>query len=139
MAQGPESRLWQSLKRSMPKTWTAHRIENRSGGGLPDVFVNADGLPFWVELKVINLTRVKISPHQIAWHFSFFRNKGLSFFLVQDPRSRFIHALRGCESRNLASKPLLENDIFGSYKDRAEMWSDLGAAARDHYISIFEN
>jgi hypothetical protein len=44
------------------------RIENRHGGGVPDVHGLIDKLPFWAELKVTKLQHLKISPHQVAWH-----------------------------------------------------------------------
>jgi hypothetical protein len=38
------------------------RIENRHGGGVPDVHGLIDKLPFWAELKVTKLQHLKISP-----------------------------------------------------------------------------
>lgn len=44
-----------------------------------------DGVPVWLELKIIKSGRVRISKSQIAWHLGHTRCKGVSFFLLHDP------------------------------------------------------
>ena len=68
MSQGPEARFWKSVRSSLPNKAFSTRIENKHGGGVPDVHVVWEGLPFWLELKVTKKHAVKVSPHQIAWH-----------------------------------------------------------------------
>ena len=48
---GPESNLWKSMKKSLPTNMLADRIENRQGGGIPDLDMMVDGISFKVELK----------------------------------------------------------------------------------------
>ena len=108
MSQTPEGRFWQALRRAMPKDWTAQRIENRTGGGVPDVYFNARGLPFWAELKVITSSKVRVRPHQIAWHTSQNRKYGLSFSLVQHLETRHVYLVRGSQALDLATKSLSE-------------------------------
>ena len=37
MSKGMESNLWKQMKRNLPSNMIATRIENRNGGGIPDV------------------------------------------------------------------------------------------------------
>ena len=64
----PETKFWHELKRITPQiTWT--RIENTGSFGTPDLLgYNANGHFFTVELKVIRINSVRLSPHQIAFH-----------------------------------------------------------------------
>lgn len=39
------------MKRNLPPKTQATRIENRHGGGVPDLFLTMWGFPVWVELK----------------------------------------------------------------------------------------
>jgi hypothetical protein len=51
MSQGPEAKFWKSVRASLPNKAFATRIENKHGGGVPDVHVVWDGLPFWLEVR----------------------------------------------------------------------------------------
>jgi len=68
---------------NLPKKSFATRIENKHGGGVPDVHVIWDGLSFWLELKVTKANAVRVTPHQVAWHMAYYARGGKSFFLVQ--------------------------------------------------------
>ena len=92
----------------MPKKTFATRIENKHGGGVPDVHILWDGIPFWFELKVAKYERVKVSPHQVAWHMAYFARGGLSFFLVKHPSSRSIFLFEGNKGPELVEKSLFE-------------------------------
>ena len=80
-----EQSLWKLLKQNLPKKTHCERIENRSGEGMPDVYLCMDGVPVWLELKLTKNNRVKVSKSQIAWHCSHSRCGGVSFFLANDP------------------------------------------------------
>ena len=84
----PEQNLWKSLKQYLPKKTHVNRIENRSGSGMPDVYLVMDGVACFVELKVINKNKVKISEAQTAWHLSHARCGGVSFFLLRGARDK---------------------------------------------------
>ena len=75
-----ESKFYNELKRITPQiTWT--RIENTSVSGTPDLLgYNDSGHYFTVELKVTRSNKVKLSPHQIAYHITHPKN---SFILVK--------------------------------------------------------
>ena len=73
------------MKQNLPKKTHFERIENRSGEGMPDVYLCMNGVPVWLELKIVKNNRVSLSKSQIAWHSSHFRCKGVSFFLLHCP------------------------------------------------------
>ena len=81
-----ERKLYEKLKRNCNKiSWI--RLENLSLSGTPDLLgYNANGHFFTVELKVTKSNKVRLSPHQIAFHVKHPKN---SFILVEalDPRS----------------------------------------------------
>ena len=76
----PEQKFWHELKKSTPKiTWT--RLENRSAFGTPDLLGYNNNCNFFtVELKVTSTNRVRLSPHQKAFHVKHPRN---SFIMVK--------------------------------------------------------
>ena len=88
MSKGPEANFWNSIRSNLPKNCHATRIENKHGGGVPDVHAVWDGLPFWLELKIANSNAVKVSPHQIAWNAAYWARGGASFFLVKRSSTR---------------------------------------------------
>jgi len=111
------------------------RIENRHGGGVPDVHVLWDGMPFWVELKVSKTNKVKLSPHQVAWHTAYWARGGLSFFLVKSLSSSYIHLIQGSEAVDLVQKPLSE--VQGSmFAGAGPMVEALRGVVFDHYAGV---
>ena len=77
---GPEARLYKKLKNvSKDIVWT--RLENQSLFGTPDLLgYNSKCTFFTVELKVANGNKVRLSPHQVSFHFLHPKN---SFVLVE--------------------------------------------------------
>ena len=65
---GPESKLYQKFKKATPSIlW--NRIENLSIPGMPDTLAyNKYNTFFTVEFKVTKSNKVRLSPHQVAWH-----------------------------------------------------------------------
>ena len=84
------------MRKSLPKKTFATRIENKHGGGIPDVHVVWNGIPFWVELKVASGTRIKLTPNQVAWNAAYWARGGLNFILVKDPVSKLLLLFDGC-------------------------------------------
>ena len=101
MAQKAETLLWNRLKAKIPKHWNTTRIENRYGGGIPDVHVCAEGSAFWVELKITKGNRVNISSHQVAWNYAYYKSGGVSFFLVHPLSSPNLYLFGGDQGRGL--------------------------------------
>lgn len=95
MSKGPEANFWNSIRSNLPKNCHATRIENKHGGGVPDVHAVWDGLPFWLELKVSKSNAIKVSPHQIAWHAAYWARGGSSFFLVKRSLTRELLLFEG--------------------------------------------
>ena len=116
----------------MPKKSLATRIENKHGGGIPDVHLLMDGLPIWIELKVTNANAVKLSPHQVAWHTAYWARGGLSFILVKILGSRSLFLFRGSEALPLARGGVSEAQ--GSrFEGLAPCFSALRLASLEHY------
>jgi len=106
MTQKPETLLWNNLRANFPKSWHTTRIENRFGGGIPDVHICAEGLPFWLELKVTKTNRVNVSAHQVAWNFAYCKSGGVSFFLVKALEQSNLYLFDGSRGRELAEHGL---------------------------------
>ena len=99
---------------------------------MPDVYIIWEGLPIWLELKVITTNAVKLSSQQVAWHTAHSHAGGLSFFLVKSTKDRGLFLFEGCHGRLVASEGVSCGQ--GSrFEDRESMWEGLRAAARDHY------
>ena len=77
---GPETKLYKKLRKSCKDiSWI--RIENLSSLGTPDLLgYNNSGTFFTVELKCTKGNKIKISPHQIAFHKTHPKN---TFILVE--------------------------------------------------------
>ena len=77
---GPERKLYQKIKKNITSiSWI--RLENLSLSGTPDLLgYNTSGHFFTVELKVTRSNKVRLSPHQIAFHV---RHPNNSFILVE--------------------------------------------------------
>ena len=132
MSKGPESNFWNTIRQNLPKNAHATRIENVHGGGVPDVHVVWDGLPFWMELKVTKGNAVKVSPHQVAWHMAYFARGGLSFFLVKSLSTKDVYSFEGDQGSNL-----LRGGVSAAHGTRfanpAALFQSLRPRLRSHY------
>jgi len=83
---GPEAKLWKTLKPLLEaeKCMTT-RIENRHGGGLPDVCISSPFGIFMIELKISQNFSVGLSDMQIAYNTLLTHKHGLSFILAEAP------------------------------------------------------
>ena len=95
-----ESKFYNELKRITPQIrWT--RIENTSVSGTPDLLgYNDSGRYFTVELKVTRSNKVKLSPHQIAYHITHPKN---SFILVKSLAASTVILYEGSSVRDLVA------------------------------------
>jgi hypothetical protein len=109
MTQKPETLFWNKLKEKIPPEWHVTRIENRYGGGIPDVYICAEGCSFWIELKVTKTNRINISSHQVAWSYAHYRSGGVSFFLVHPLSSPNLYLFGGDHGRGLVVNGLHTN------------------------------
>ena len=115
-----ESNFWKTVKRNLPSDCHSTRIENRNGGGVPDVHIVWNGFAFWIELKVCKGNKVLLSPHQIAWNSAYCRKGGVSFILVKDPRDKHLYLFEG----NRASE-LFDKGIGTKYLYRGSCFKEL--------------
>jgi hypothetical protein len=87
-----EQRLYDSLKRNVPRGWWLQRIENVMEAGMPDVLVTMPGRQAWVELKSprakkrgtsLLLGTEGLSIAQINWHSKAVALDVLAYILVR--------------------------------------------------------
>lgn len=137
MAAGPEARLWGALRRHLPEGWSPYRIEQRAGGGFPDVLLMANGLPVLLELKVLVGKKVKLRPEQVAFNYRFSRERGLSFVLASPPdrRKPIFFLMKGSEVMNLDHNPRIEDHVPG-LEGYDALWLALGDAVLEHYSGL---
>ena len=90
--------------------WT--RIENRHGGGIPDLNGLYDGRDFWVELKITTTNKVRLSPTQISWHYNRGLYDGRSFILVKNTKTKEIKLFNNTDVRKLALEGFQSNSLI---------------------------
>ena len=123
-----EKNLWLRVKKNLPHVCYATRIENRMGGGVPDVYIIWNGLAIWIELKITKDNKIRLSSNQIAWNTKHSLKKGLSYILVQRVGEGSLFLFRGEDARQLAidgltMEPIIRvsgsgfGDIFGAIRD----------------------
>ena len=119
-----ESKFYNELKRITPQiTWT--RVENTSVSGTPDLlgYLNS-GRYFTVELKVTRSNKVKLSPHQIAYHVTHPKN---SFILVKSLDQRSVILYPGSAVRDLVAWGLELEALCLGLEACASWFTELGA------------
>ena len=89
---GPEAKLYQKLRKSIPEiSWI--RLENISLHGTPDLLgYNNSGHFFTLELKVTRGNKIRLSPHQIAFHV---RHPNNTFICIEHLGSGTVKLFRG--------------------------------------------
>ena len=133
MAKGPEANFWTSLRHNLPKNSFANRIENKAGGGIPDVHMMIDGLPFWVELKVSKGSAVSVSGPQVAWHVANWAHGGLSFFLVKTLGPNNIYLYPGSKAPELAREGLRSEAHIAVFSRTNQVVEGLRPCVFAHY------
>ena len=100
----PEQKFYEKIKRKFKKfipTISWIRLENLSLSGTPDLLgYNNSGHFFTVELKVTKSNKVRLSPHQIAFHVKHPNN---SFILVEHLGSGTVKLFEGTMVRELVA------------------------------------
>ena len=99
----PERKFWLEVKKNTPEiTWT--RIENLALPGVPDLLgYNKHQHFFTVELKVTRGNKIRLSPHQIAFHVQHPKN---TFILVKSLATRDWKLYEGKVIRELVARGL---------------------------------
>ena len=105
------------LKNSNIVKWS--RVESKTSPGIPDLhgfFVDPKdqlGYTFWLELKLTKHNKVAITSKQIAWHYHYYKNGGMSFICVKtllQRGARIYTGQRGSELAQMGAK--LEPDMI---------------------------
>jgi len=94
-----ESNFGREIMKNINAQWT--RIENRHGGGIPDLYGIRDGVSVWLELKCIKQNSINISPLQISWNYNHFQENGKNYFLIKHTEQRIIKLYDGDKGREL--------------------------------------
>ena len=129
--------MWKNLRAKMPQHWHTTRIENRFGGGIPDVHVCAENLAFWIELKTTKTNRVNVSAHQVAWNFAYSQSGGVSFFLVSPLSSPNLYLFAGDQGRGLVEHGLRSGSV-GSGTIVPCLWSGSVGSGSGFFDSLLE-
>lgn len=95
------------MRKSLPSSCHATRIENRHGGGIPDVHLAAPGVSFWVELKAPVGKQVSLRPQQSAWHVRQAACGGHSYVLCGFAHPPYVKIWRGSEAALAGSAGML--------------------------------
>ena len=97
---GPESKFYQQFKKATPKIiW--NRVENLAIPGMPDALGYTENFfYFTVEFKVTKSNKVRLSPHQIAYHVAHPHN---SFICVELLGSGIVKLYEGSAVRELVA------------------------------------
>jgi len=96
----PESNFGRQIMKNLPHAQLS-RIENRHGGGIPDLYGIYGGQVIWLELKCIKQNSINITPTQISWNYNNFRHGGKNYYIVQDTRSKVLKLYDGDKGREL--------------------------------------
>ena len=99
--------MWANMRKSLPPRCHATRIENRHGGGIPDVHIAIEGVSFWVELKSANNGAPALRPQQAAWHARQASCGGLSYVLCGFSSSPYLKIWRASAPSPTSSAGML--------------------------------
>ena len=94
-----ESNFGREIMKNIDAHWM--RIENRHGGGIPDLIGIKGGVVIFLELKCIKQNSINISPLQISRNFSIFQENGKNYFLVKHTEQRIIKLYDGDKGKEL--------------------------------------
>ena len=97
---GPEAKLYKRFKKATP-TISWNRIENLALPGMPDTLAyNKYNHFFTVEFKVTKSNKVRLSPHQVAWHM---RHPYNTFICIEHLGSGTLKLYEGSVVRELVA------------------------------------
>ena len=104
MSKKPETLFSNQLIKNLNQVfWT--RIENKHGGGIPDLYGTYNNKSSFLELKIkTKQNKVIISPLQISWNYKHFSHNPINYYLVSDPRRKVIELYDGNKGRELLEK-----------------------------------
>ena len=107
---GPEAKLYQTIRKATPNI-IYNRVENLSVQGMPDALCyNKRNQFFTVEFKIAKGDKVRLSPHQIAWHYNHPENTFICIQTLGPGSEKLFHLVPGSLVEELGACSLkLEN------------------------------
>jgi len=104
MSKKPETLFSNQLIKNLNQVFFT-RIENKHGGGVPDLYCTYNNKSAFLELKIkTKQNNVLISPLQISWNYKHFLHNPINYYLVNDPRHKRIELYDGDKGRELLEK-----------------------------------
>ena len=101
MSKKPETLFSNQLIKNLNEVFFT-RIENKHGGGIPDLYCTYNNKSAFLELKIkTKQNKVLISPLQISWNYKHFLQNPINYYLVSDPRRKIIELYDGNKGREL--------------------------------------
>ena len=101
MSKKPETLFSNQLIKNLNQVFFT-RIENKHGGGVPDLYGTYNNKSAFLELKIkTKQNKVLISPLQISWNYKHFLHNPINYYLVNDPRRDVIELYDGNKGREL--------------------------------------
>jgi len=101
MSKKPETLFSNQLIKNLSEVFFT-RIENKHGGGIPDLYGTYNNKSAFLELKIkTKQNKVIISPLQISWNYKHFSQNPINYYLVSDPRRGVIELYDGNKGREL--------------------------------------
>ena len=101
MSKKPETLFSNQLIKNLNQVFFT-RIENKHGGGVPDLYCAYNNKSAFLELKIkTKQNKVIISPLQISWNYKHFSHNPINYYLVKDPRRDVIELYDGNKGREL--------------------------------------
>ena len=104
MSKKPETLFSNQLIKNLNQVFFT-RIENKHGGGVPDLYGTYNNKSAFLELKIkTKQNNILISPLQISWNYKHFLHNPINYYLVNDPRHKVIELYNGDQGRELLEK-----------------------------------
>ena len=101
MSKKPETLFSNQLIKNLKEVFFT-RIENKHGGGIPDLYATYNNKSAFLELKIkTKQNKLIISPLQISWNYKHFQKNPINYYLVNDPRRAVIELYDGNKGREL--------------------------------------
>ena len=101
MSKKPETLFSNQLIKNLNQVFFT-RIENKHGGGVPDLYGKLTNTYSFLELKIkTKQNNILISPLQISWNYKHFLHNPINYYLVNDPRRKLIELYDGDKGREL--------------------------------------
>ena len=119
MSKKPETLFSNQLIKNLNQVFFT-RIENKHGGGVPDLYGTYNNKSAFLELKIkTKQNNILISPLQISWNYKHFSHNPINYYLVSDPRRDVIELYDGNKGRELLENA---NEVRASLSFDRENW-----------------